>query len=59
MNRKHRGPRRGSNISRIAAQATSPELAVVIPVYKHSVLLEEAVRGMLGALVTASCWTHF
>lgn len=48
MNRKHRGPRRGSNISRIAAQATSPELAVVIPVYKHSVLLEEAVISALN-----------
>jgi len=48
MIRRSRGPAHGSNPPQIAAQAERPELAVVIPVYKHSVLLEEAVISALN-----------
>ncbi len=47
MNHGHRS-RPGSKISRIPSQAARPEVAVVIPVYKHSVLLEEAVISALN-----------
>jgi glycosyltransferase involved in cell wall biosynthesis len=38
----------GSDISGIAMAAVTPVLAVVVPVYKHSVLLEEAVISALN-----------
>ena len=44
----NRTPLQGSDISWMAAPAAKPELAVVIPVYKHSVLLEEAVISALN-----------
>jgi glycosyltransferase involved in cell wall biosynthesis len=48
MSRGYPGPLQGSNFSPVAAQAAGPKLAVVIPVYKHSVLLEEAVLSALN-----------
>jgi glycosyltransferase involved in cell wall biosynthesis len=44
----NRMPLQGPDISWMAAPAAKPALAVVIPVYKHSVLLEEAVISALN-----------
>src|SRR5436309_2137954 len=48
MNRGHSRPLQGSELAWIATQPARPELAIVIPVYKHSVLLEEAVISALN-----------
>ena len=48
MNGGRRGPLQRADLSGVAAPAARPALAVVIPVYKHSVLLEEAVISALN-----------
>ena len=48
MNHARSKPLQRSRIPRIAGPDARPQLAVVIPVYKHSVLLEEAVISALN-----------